>query len=98
MPKKAFNKFVLKYGSIGRDGAKGGQFVMPQSVSAVIEKKLESVGSLSNCTKVFKIQMAKELGLPEDAFDSGIVKVMIPMNSDLKLKIPLGNEEGCCYQ
>lgn len=98
MPKEAFDNFVLGNGVIGRAGDKGGQFVLPQKVGEIIESKLANKGSISNVTGEFKTALAKELGLPNDAFKTGVVKVEIPINKDIDLKMVTGIEDGCNYQ
>ncbi|GFZ30738.1 hypothetical protein CSC2_12640 [Clostridium zeae] len=98
MPKDAYNNFVLGYGTIGRPGEKGGQFVLPQKIGDSIESKLANLGSISNSNEEFKVQLAKELGLPEDVFANGVVRVEIPLDGDINLHIVTGVEDGCNYQ
>lgn len=103
MSKNDYEKFVEGFGSIGRPGEMGGQFVLPESIANDIEARIAQMGSIQNCTPEFKKQLAIELGLPETIFDSGAVRVEIPLdtskyNTDLNLHIVTGIEEGCNYQ
>ena len=98
MPKDAYDNFVLGYGTIGRPGENGGQFVLPQIIGDSIEGKLADLGSISNSTPEFKVQLAKELGLPEDIFANGIVRVEVPLDGGIDLHIVKGIEDGCNYQ
>ena len=98
MPKDAYDNFVLVYGMIGRAGEKGGQFVLPQKIGDSIESKLANIGSISDSTAEFKAQLAKELGLPEDVFANGVVRVEVPVDGDINLHIVTGVEDGCNYQ
>ncbi|WP_315081023.1 hypothetical protein [uncultured Clostridium sp.] len=98
MPKDAYENFVLEYGTIGRPGENGRQFVLPQKIGDSIEGKLADLGSISNSTSEFKVQLAKELGLPEDVFANGVVRVEVPLDSDINLHIVNGIEDGCNYQ
>lgn len=98
MPKDAYEKFVLEYGTIGRGGEKGGQFVLPQGVSEAIESKLSKYGSIDSTTDEFKKELAKELGLPVNVFKNGVVKVEIPLKEDILLRMVTGIEDGCNYQ
>ena len=98
MPKDAYDNFVIGYRTIGRAGEKGGQFVLPQKVGDSIESKLAGLGSISNSTVEFKVQLAKELGLPEDVFANGVIRVEIPLQDDIKLQMVTGIQDGCNYQ
>ena len=53
------------------------------------------MGSIINQTPQFKIDMAIELGLPQDAFESGVVKLKIPIVDNNKPRVVKGIEEGC---
>ena len=94
MSKDNYKRFVLGYKSIGRPGEKGGMFVYSQNVSKEMVTKLTS-GSVTNQTPQFKIDMAIELGLPQDAFESGVVKLKIPIVDNNKPRVVKGIEEGC---
>ncbi|AAK78325.1 hypothetical protein BJV85_003675 [Clostridium acetobutylicum] len=59
--------------SRGSSGKKGRQFVLPQRIE----------DSISNSTPEFKLQLAKELGLPKDVFANGIVRVEVPLDGAL---------------
>jgi hypothetical protein len=98
MPKDAYDNFVLGYGTIGRQGEKGGQFVLPQKIGDAIESKIADLGSISDSTAKFKVQLAKELGLPDDVFVNGVVRVEIPLDGDINLHVVTGIEDGCNYQ
>ena len=95
MAEKDYKQFVLDNGSIGRGGDKGGQFVLPEKVGKEIEKKLSKYGSIDSITDEFKVELAKELGLPQNCFDTGVVKVQIPLGEDINLRIVNGIEDGC---
>jgi len=98
MSKDNYSNFVLGQGKIGRDGVKGGQFVLPQKLAEDIESKLSKLGTVTSPTDEFKIQLAKELAVPDNQFESGVVRVKIPLKSDIDLHMPAGIEEGCNYQ
>lgn len=94
MPKDAFEKFVEHYGNIGRDD---GQFVIPQHVSMEAEKGLADIGSIDNQTERFKKGMEEALALPSGTFNSGIVRLEIPISRD-NLHMSYGTEAGANYQ
>ncbi len=98
MPQEAYNNFVLGYGSIGRTGEKGGQFVIPQVIGDSVESKLAHLGSITEVTPEFKTQLAQELGLPLETFKSGVVRVEIPLDGNINLHMVTGIEDGCNYQ
>jgi len=98
MSKNDYTKFVLEGKSIGRPGVNGGQFVLPESTADSIEANLADSRSISSSTTEFKAQLAKTLGLPENAYNSGVVRVQIPIDADINLRIVSGVEEGCNYQ
>ncbi len=98
MSKNDYIKFVLDGKSIGRPGVNGGQFVLPELTADSIETKLADLGSIESSTTEFKRQLAKALGLPENTYNSGVVRVEIPIDSDIDLRIVSGVEDGCNYQ
>lgn len=82
----------------GRSWKKGGQFVLPQRIGDSIEAKLADLGSISNSTPEFKVQLAKELGLPKDVFANGVVRVEVSLDGGIDLQMVKGIEDGCNYQ
>lgn len=75
-----------------------GKFVLPQKIGDFIEDKLADLGSISNSTSGFRVQLATELGLPKATFANGVVRVEIPLDGGIDLHMVKGIEDGCNYQ
>jgi hypothetical protein len=71
---------------------------LPESTADSIEANLADLGSVSSSTTEFKTQLAKALGLPANAYNSGAVRVQIPIDVDIDLRIVSDVEDGCNYQ
>lgn len=88
--KYAYDKYTVNGKTIGRDE---GIFVMPMDAANTMENDLNTLGSLSKQSKAFRSALAKKLGLPCDAFDSGVVRLEVPIDKS-NLHMPIGMEEG----
>ena len=94
MPADAYDKYVGEGGKLGRAD---GLFVIPEHSANETEEKLSSLGTIEDQTDDFKKGMARELGLGEDTFSDGIVRVEIPIDRH-NLHMAYGIEGGANYQ
>ncbi|MDY6356194.1 MAG: T7SS effector LXG polymorphic toxin [Catonella sp.] len=88
--KYAYDKYTVNGKTIGRDE---GIFVMPMSSADSMENELSSLGTLDKQSQEFKRALADKLGVSPHTFDSGVVRLEIPINKN-NLHIPNGTEEG----
>ena len=88
----SYFQYVVKKGKIGR---KDGLFVIPKKQSKELEKSLEKYGTIYNQTNDFRKQLAINLGLYENEFQFGVIKLIIPYKFIKNLRIPCGEENGC---
>lgn len=88
--KYAYDKYTVNGKTIGRDE---GIFAMPMSSADSMENELSSLGTLDKQSQEFKRALADKLGVSPDTFDSGVVRLELPIDKS-NLHIPNGTEEG----